>query len=495
MEKSRKAKYIILSIIILLFVLTKDVKADTATVSTDTLNLRSEASTSSNIVELLNSGDKLEIISEEGNWYKVKHNNNEGYVSKDYVKVTKSTTNATTATNTTTETGNTENGAGTTSSNTESGTGSSSNNAETGTASGVTTTAKLSKDTSVKITPLINSNEIAKLKTGTEVTIITKTNKWTFIETDEITGWVVSSNLQEEQTTNNSNDNSNSNNSDNSNTGSTNDSNSTDTSNNNTNSADTTSSTDTTYNSTKTMYVKGTSVYVRSSNSTDSNIVTTLIQNTDVTVTGEAGDWYKVKYNSYEGYIYKELLSDSKTETTNRGNVKRNIEVTPIAETSEEQSESTTTQTSEETNTNTQENESATTQESTETQSSTLGEEIVAYAKQYLGCPYVYGASGSSSFDCSGFTMYVYKHFGYSLSHSATAQSKVGTHVDKEDLQPGDLVFFLDYETMDGIGHCGIYIGDGNFIHASSGSGYCVKISTLTSGSYLKRYATACRLI
>ena len=91
--------------------------------------------------------------------------------------------------------------------------------------------------------------------------------------------------------------------------------------------------------------------------------------------------------------------------------------------------------------------------------------------------------------------MYVYKHFGYSLSHSATAQSRVGTAVSKENLQPGDLVFFLDYETMDGIGHCGIYIGDGNFIHASSGSGYCVKISTLTSGSYLRRYASARRLI
>ena len=99
------------------------------------------------------------------------------------------------------------------------------------------------------------------------------------------------------------------------------------------------------------------------------------------------------------------------------------------------------------------------------------------------------------SFDCSGFTMYVYKKFGYTLSHSAIAQSKVGTYVAKEDLQAGDLVFFLDYETMDGIGHCGIYIGNGEFIHASSGSGYCVKISNLLTGSYNTRYATARRLI
>ena len=91
--------------------------------------------------------------------------------------------------------------------------------------------------------------------------------------------------------------------------------------------------------------------------------------------------------------------------------------------------------------------------------------------------------------------MYVYQKFGVTLSHSARAQSKVGTAVEKENLQLGDLVFFKDYETMDGIGHCGIYIGDGNFIHASSGTGYCVKISTLLSGSYATRYETARRVI
>ena len=131
----------------------------------------------------------------------------------------------------------------------------------------------------------------------------------------------------------------------------------------------------------------------------------------------------------------------------------------------------------------------------TTTEETSKGQEIVEYAKQYLGCPYVYGGSGDKSFDCSGFTMYVYKKFGYTLSHSAIAQSKVGTYVAKEDLQAGDLVFFLDYETMDGIGHCGIYIGNGEFIHASSGSGYCVKISNLLTGSYNTRYATARRLI
>ena len=220
------------------------------------------------------------------------------------------------------------------------------------------------------------------------------------------------------------------------------------------------------YDTAVTKYINGSSVYIRNEPSTDASIVISLIRNTDVTVTGENGDWYKVKYGDFEGYIFKELLSDEQTEQTNRH--------MPLAET-----------------TNLQEN----IEQTSNSNESSLGQEIVEYAKQYLGYPYVYGGAGSSSFDCSGFTMYVYKNFGYSLSHSARAQSKMGTYVEKENLQPGDLVFFLDYETMDDIGHCGIYIGDGNFIHASSGTGYCVKISTLLSGSYDRRYATARRLI
>ena len=208
---------------------------------------------------------------------------------------------------------------------------------------------------------------------------------------------------------------------------------------------------------------------MRSEASTSGSIVTTLIKDTDVKVTGESGDWYKVEYGTYSGYIYKDLLSDNKSGTTNRSGetLTRNIEKNNDTESGNNNIETT----------------------------SSKGEEIVAYANQYLGCSYVYGGSGPSTFDCSGFTMYVYKHFGYSLSHSATAQSYEGTAVAKEDLQPGDLVFFSDYQTLEGIGHCGIYIGNGEFIHASSGSGYCVKVSNLLSGSYNTRYVTARRLI
>ena len=101
--------------------------------------------------------------------------------------------------------------------------------------------------------------------------------------------------------------------------------------------------------------------------------------------------------------------------------------------------------------------------------------------------------------------MYVYDHFGISMRHGAQAQAKLGEVVNADksskssllnNLEVGDLVFFLDYETMDEIGHCGIYIGNGEFIHASSGSGYCVKINSLLPGEYYNtRYCAARRVL
>lgn len=438
MKKINITKYVVASIImLLLIVLSNKVQAQTATVTADTLNLRSEASTDSSIVKLLNQGEELDVISDEGDWLRVSSDGTEGYVSKDYVQVNEETVNTTpeTPTETPTQTQTTE------------------NPSETGTTTVIT--SRVNQDTQIRILPLINSNVLENISSGATVTIITSTNKWTFVETDTISGWVLNSVLEENTTS--TSDNQTTGNTDNGNTDDTNSSENNDTTN---------QSSDTMYDTAVTKYINGSSVYIRNEPSTDASIVISLIRNTDVTVTGENGDWYKVKYGDFEGYIFKELLSDEQTEQTNRH--------MPLAET-----------------TNLQEN----IEQTSNSNESSLGQEIVEYAKQYLGYPYVYGGAGSSSFDCSGFTMYVYKNFGYSLSHSARAQSKMGTYVEKENLQPGDLVFFLDYETMDDIGHCGIYIGDGNFIHASSGTGYCVKISTLLSGSYDRRYATARRLI
>lgn len=112
---------------------------------------------------------------------------------------------------------------------------------------------------------------------------------------------------------------------------------------------------------------------------------------------------------------------------------------------------------------------------------------VIGIAMRYLGVPYRWGgASPSSGFDCSGFTMYVFAQIGVSLPHYTGSQYAMGTPVSRDQLQAGDLVFF------NGLGHMGIYIGGGNMIHAPH-TGDVVKISSMT-GWYAQTYVGARRL-
>jgi cell wall-associated NlpC family hydrolase len=111
----------------------------------------------------------------------------------------------------------------------------------------------------------------------------------------------------------------------------------------------------------------------------------------------------------------------------------------------------------------------------------------VGIAMQYLGVPYVWGGSSPSGFDCSGFVMFVYAQLGVSLPHLAAAQFNYGTPVSSDQLEPGDLVFF------DGLGHVGIYIGGGQFVHAPH-TGDVVKISSLSDSWYAATFVGARRL-
>ncbi len=118
------------------------------------------------------------------------------------------------------------------------------------------------------------------------------------------------------------------------------------------------------------------------------------------------------------------------------------------------------------------------------------GRRIIASALQYMGVPYVYGGSSPSGFDCSGFVQYVYSQAGISLPRTADVQYYAGTPVNKEDLRPGDLVFFAgDYVN---ISHVGIYLRDGEFIHASTTQG--IAIDSLDRNYRVEHYAGACRI-
>ncbi|OFW52473.1 MAG: hypothetical protein A2146_00930 [Actinobacteria bacterium RBG_16_67_10] len=113
---------------------------------------------------------------------------------------------------------------------------------------------------------------------------------------------------------------------------------------------------------------------------------------------------------------------------------------------------------------------------------------VVPIALQYLGIPYVWGGSSpSTGFDCSGFIMYVFAQIGVSLPHHAASQFAYGTPVSQEQLAAGDLVFF------DGLGHAGIYIGGGQFVHAPH-TGDVVKISSLYDSWYAATWVGGRRL-
>ncbi len=127
--------------------------------------------------------------------------------------------------------------------------------------------------------------------------------------------------------------------------------------------------------------------------------------------------------------------------------------------------------------------------------------DLLAFAKSFEGYPYVYGGNGPNSFDCSGFVLYVYRHFGYSFARGAQEQYMDGMHVDFDDLLPGDLVFFTSYggnnwtnSSFRNITHVGLYLGDGYFIHASNPTRGVV-IDTLWSGYYQSHFWGACRMI
>ncbi len=123
---------------------------------------------------------------------------------------------------------------------------------------------------------------------------------------------------------------------------------------------------------------------------------------------------------------------------------------------------------------------------------SSLADSILVSAYSLEGTPYSYGATGPRSFDCSGFVQYVYKANGITLPRIACDQANVGTTISKSDLMPGDLVFF-GYYGSSSIHHVGIYLGNNQFIHASSGSGRVIT-SSLSSSYYASNYKWAKRV-
>lgn len=188
----------------------------------------------------------------------------------------------------------------------------------------------------------------------------------------------------------------------------------------------------------------GATLNMRSGPGTGYEKVAVLSNGTVVDIVGIDSGWYKVSYKGSTGYVSSEFMITVKDSAGSRG------DGTAAAA------------------------------------DSSTGQQIVDYAKQFLGVPYSWGGNGPNSFDCSGFTKYVYAHFGYTLNRTATDQLSNGTSVSKDELQVGDLVFFKA-NTSKPVSHVGIYVGGGQFIHASTNT-YTVRIDDLNSGYYSRVY-------
>lgn len=246
----------------------------------------------------------------------------------------------------------------------------------------------------------------------------------------------------------------------------------------------------------------GSSLRMRAEASTDSSIVTTLDKSVAVAILDDSIDgWYKISYNGNTGYVSGDYLTvDQDNIFTTYGRVNAsgvNVRSDPSTESSSLATVDEGTIVT--INALVDGWYDVTCEYGTEgyirsdfldlTESASDNSDIVATAKQYLGVRYVYGGASPSGFDCSGFTMYIYQQYGYSLPHTATGQwqSGLGTRIwGISALQPGDLVFFNDPARNAGkaCSHAGIYIGNGQFIHSSSSSSGGVIISDLTSGYY-----------
>ncbi len=453
----KKKLLIILIIIAILSVMTVISNATTNGVITgETVKLREGPSLDAGLVTLLSVDNKVEVLGKEGDWYQVRYRDYEGYVYADYIDVDGEVVDNTATTNQVTN--NTIENVVNTVENTVSNEVAPQenvvdNNTITNTTVDTTndepqnsvigTNQKILEEIELKILPLINAETLQTLTKDTIVTVDDEANGWAFISTDLVSGWIRADKLIAEEANQTSTEQTN-----------------------NTEPAEQTPAT----TEPQTGYISASSVNVRASASTSANVVTTLTRNTEVTIEGEENGWTRITTSTgVSGYVSSEYISDEQVQATNRSDSERTQKIVELPNTATDVTET------EEVNTVVNK-----------------GEEVVDYAKTLLGKDYVYGGVGPNSFDCSGFTQYVYKKFGINLSHSASAQANIGTTVSKSDLQLGDMVFFSQGGSS--IGHVGIFVGNNSFIHAANPQKGVV-ITSLADGYYTSNYKTSKRVL
>lgn len=431
-----KLKKVAITLAVILFILTniKYSLGVTGKITAETIRIRAEATTDSKIIEIGNAGEKVDIVGLEGDWYKVSFKGKTGYIYKDYL---------------------TPDGEVTPSDQTNENTSDATQSPETSTTPETTPSETptqttndkamelgnvVNKETSAYLLPNFTSTKIEKVNKDQEIKLITTMANWAKIEINQKEAWIPKTFLMKEV------------------------------------SVETTKPTEQQPEETtetqpekqqpeqttqpavsKAAYISSNaSAHFRSGPSTSSQSLGKLPKNTKITITGEENGWYKVSYNGKEGYISKSLVTEGEPPATTSSR-------------SQEEPRSATTTTAQASSNN-----------------------VVQVAESYEGSRYVSGGSSPSGFDCSGFTQYVYGKCGITLSRTSYTQATQGTAVGKSELQPGDLLLFHYYGSSS-IGHVGIYVGNGKFIHAAN-SNRGVVYDSIESGYYADNYAGARRL-
>lgn len=231
---------------------------------------------------------------------------------------------------------------------------------------------------------------------------------------------------------------------------------------------------------------------MRSAASKDGKVITTLAPDTNVAIKqGPLTDadkivWYQVSANGVTGWVMGQYLVQSQAPSKAATEEKAATQSKPVVEAKPAVSKEKPVATKSEPVAQKPQAETA-----VETNYSSRGEAIVSTAMKYLGYRYRYGGTTPNGFDCSGFAYYVYNKVGVKLSRDMNVQINSGTRISRDNLMPGDLLFWSNTYKR-GLSHVGIYIGNGKFIHAENESTGVV-ISSLNTAYWASRYTGATR--
>ena len=443
---------------------TEDTVISTGIVNADVLNVRSGASISNSIIGLLNENATVQIISTNNGWYKIKYNNTIGFVSAEYINTSSDNSN--------------------------------SGNSDSSTEDTVTSTGIVNADVlNVRSGASTSNSIIGLLNENATVQIISTNNGWHKIKFNNTTGFVSAEYI-------------------------------------NTSSGNSNSSTEDTVISTG--IVNADVLNVRSSGNISANIIGALYKDSKVEILSTSNGWHKIKFNGGTGFVSAEFISDSTgivappTITVPSHTVEGKVAIInadvlnvrsgastsysvvttvrygsklPIISYTDGWYKvkvgNTTGYISGDYITITDETDSSNpvVKETPLIQINYTGEDIVAKAEEYLGVPYLWGGFTPMGFDCSGLVQYVYKQLGISLERTTYYQVHQGVIVDRNDLKPGDLIFFTtNDDDPNDISHVGIYKGNDLFIQSPKPGDY-VRVSNLNSAYYSNRYYVAKRII